>query len=221
MSIQRAENPVYARLPLRTHLVTEREDLVETVARYTAGLLAPGDAVVLSESMVAIAQGRAVLSSSVRPGWLARILCRLPQKHGSLATPQAMQLALEEVGPWRILLGVLAAGVGRLLGRRGWFYHVAGRELALIDDIAGTLPPYDRHVVLGPKDPQRLTEKIKERIGAEVAIVDVNDLGCVDVMAATSGIREEELRAALADNPAGNDDEQTPIVLLKRKKGRV
>ncbi|NLG84046.1 MAG: F420-0:Gamma-glutamyl ligase [Firmicutes bacterium] len=216
-----AGNSFYARLPLRTHLVTEREDLVETVARYTAGLVAPGDAVILSESMVAIAQGRAVLSSSVRPGGLARILCRFPQKHGSLATPQAMQLAIEEVGVGRILLGVLAAGIGRLFGRRGWFYLVAGRELALIDDIAGTLPPYDRHVVLGPKEPQRLVEKIKEKIGAEVAIVDVNDLGCVDVIAATAGIKEEELRMALADNPAGNDDEQTPIVVLKRRKGRV
>lgn len=207
----------YARLPIRTHLITEREDLVEVVARYTADLLAPGDAVVLSESMVAIAQGRAILSSAVRPGLLARLLCRLPQKHGSLATPQAMQLAIDEVGTWRILLGVAAAGVGRLLGRRGWFYLVAGRELALIDDIAGTLPPYDRHVVLGPKDPQALAERIKARIGVDVAIVDVNDLGCVDVMASTGGLDEGVLRAALADNPAGNDDQQTPIVVLKRK----
>ena len=202
---------------LRTHVIAPGEDLVQVVRRYAGDVADPGDVVALSESMVAIAQGRAILSASVRPGLLARLLCRLPQKHGSLATPQAMQLAIDEVGAWRILLGVAAAGVGRLLGRRGWFYLVAGRELALIDDIAGTLPPYDRHVVLGPKEPRALVERIKNRIGADVAIVDVNDLGCVDVMALTGGLDEGALRVALADNPAGNDDQQTPIVVLKRK----
>lgn len=206
----------YARLPVRTHLITERDDLVEVVARYTEGLVEPGDVVVLSESMVAISQGRAIVSASVRAGILARFLCHFPQKHGSLATPQAMQLALAEVGAWRILAGVAAAGLGRLLGRRGWFYLVAGRQLALIDDIAGTLPPYDRHIVLGPKDPQALARRIQGRIGVDVAIVDVNDLRCVDIMAYAGRLEPEAFRAALADNPAGNDDQQTPIVVLKK-----
>ena len=208
--------PVYARLPVRTRLITEHDDLVEVVAYYTEGLVQPGDVVVLSESMVAIAQGRAIVSSAIRPGLLARFLCRFPQKHGSLATPQAMQLAIDEVGSWRILGGVAAAGIGRLIGRRGWFYLVAGRGLALFDDIAGTLPPYDRHIVMGPKDPAGVVKRIKERIGADVAIADVNDIHCVDIMAYAGDLQEEAFRAALVDNPAGNDDQQTPIVILKR-----
>lgn len=210
------KKPVYACLPVRTRLITEHDDLVEVVAYYTEGLVQGGDVVVLSESMVAIAQGRAIVSSAVRPGVLARLLCRFPQKHGSLATPQAMQLAIDEVGAWRVLAGVAVAGVGRLLGRRGWFYLVAGRELALFDDIAGTLPPYDRHIVLGPKDPATVVKRIKERIGVDVAIADVNDIHCVDIMAYAGDLHEEAFRAALADNPAGNDDQQTPIVILKR-----
>ncbi len=208
--------PVYARLPVRTRLITEHDDLLEVVAYYTEGLVQPGDVVVLSESMVAIAQGRAIVSSAIRPGALARFLYRFPQKHGSLATPQAMQLAIDEVGSWRILAGVAAAGIGRLIGRRGWFYLVAGRELALFDDIAGTLPPYDRHIVMGPKDPAKVVRQVKERIGADVAIADVNDIHCVDIMAYAGDLQEEAFRAALTDNPAGNDDQQTPIVILKR-----
>lgn len=210
------KKPAYARLPVRTRLITEHDDLVEVVAYYTEGLVQPGDVVVLSESMVAIAQGRAIVSSAVKPCLLARFLCRFPQKHGSLATPQAMQLAIDEVGSWRILVGVAAAGVGRLLGRRGWFYLVAGRELALFDDIAGTLPPYDRHIVMGPKDPAKVVRQVRERIGVDVAIADVNDIHCVDIMAYAGDLREEAFRAALTDNPAGNDDQQTPIVILKR-----
>ncbi len=209
----------YARLPIKTHLITERDDLVEVVARYTDGLVAPGDVVVLSESMVAIAQGRAIVSSSVRPGLLARFLCRFPQKHGSLATPQAMQLAIEDVGRWHILAGVVAAGIGRLVGRRGWFFLVAGRHLGYVDDIAGTLPPYDRHIVLGPREPEALARRIQARIGADVAIVDVNDIHCVDIIAYAGRLEPEAFRAALTDNPAGNDDQQTPIVILRRLDG--
>ena len=207
----------YARLPVRTHLITERDDLVEVVVHYTEGLAAPGDVVVLSESMVAIAQGRAIISSTVKPGPLARFLCRFPQKHGSLATPQAMQLAIEDVGRWRIMAGAAAAGVGQLFGRHGWFFLVARQHLAYVDDIAGTLPPYDRHIVLGPKNPENLVERIRERIGADVAIVDVNDIHCVDIIAYAGSLNDKAFRAALFDNPAGNDDQQTPIVVLKRQ----
>ena len=210
---------VYARLPIRTHLITERDDLTEVVAYYTAGLAGPGDIAVLSESMVAIAQGRAVVYSEVRPGILARFLCRFPQKHGSLATPQAMQLAVNEAGHGRIILGAIAAGLGRILGRRGWFFCVAGRELAYIDDIAGTLPPYDRYIVMGPKDPSGLASAIKARIGADAIVADVNDIQKVDIIGYSGDLKALDMEAveqALRDNPAGNDDQQTPIVVLKR-----
>lgn len=210
------QDQVYARLPIRTHVITDQDDLVEVVAHYTAGLVKPGDVVALSESMVAIAQGRAIIYSSVRPSIIARFLCRFPKKHGSLATPQAMQLAIEDAGKLRVLAGAFAAGVGRLIGRRGWFFVVAGRHLAYMDDIAGTLPPYDRHIVLGPKNPDSLARRIHARIGADVAIVDVNDIRCVDVIAYAGRLEPMALRQALIDNPAGNDDQQTPIVVLKR-----
>jgi hypothetical protein len=125
-----------------------------------------------------------------------------------------MQVAMREVGTLRFLLGVAAAGLGRLVGRRGDFYRVAGRHLALIDDFAGTMWPYDRHIVLGPKDPQKVVERIKEATGAEAVITDVNDLGKVDILAATEGVEQEALVRYLKDNPHGNDDQQTPIVVL-------
>lgn len=71
----------YARLPVRTRLITERDDLVEVVAYYTEGLVQPGDVVVLSESMVAIAQGRAILSAEIKPGFAARLLCQIGRAH--------------------------------------------------------------------------------------------------------------------------------------------
>ncbi len=206
----------YRPLAIRTHVIAPGEDLVHVVRRYTADVADPGDVVALSESMVAIAQGRAVLPQSVRPRPLANVLRRFAHPDGSLATPAAMELALREAGTWRVLLAGAAAAAGRLFGIRGLFYRVAGHGLRFIDDIGGTLPPFDRYIVLGPRDADEVARRIKQGIGLDVLIVDVNDLGCVDVLAFTGTSDPAPLVEALRHNPQGNDDEQTPIVVLKR-----
>ena len=133
---------------------------------------------------------------------------------GSLAAPPSIQVAIEEVGTARFLLGVAAAGLGRLVGRRGDFFRVAGRELALIDDFAGTMWPFDRHIVLGPRNTQEVVDRIKKVTGVEAIITDINDIGKVDILAATDGVDVDEVANYLKDNPHGNDDQQTPIVVL-------
>jgi len=204
------------KIPIRTHVITPSDDIVEVVKRYAGEVAAPGDIVAVAESAVAIAQGRAVPSARVRYGWLAAFICRFAGKEGSLATPQAMQLAIQEAGVWRILAGCIAAALGRLVGRRGDFYRVAGRHLALIDDVAGTMCNYESFIVLGPQDPQRVAEAIKEKTGIDAVITDVNDARRVDILGASKGVDPKMVEEALLDNPFGNDDQQTPIVVLKK-----
>jgi len=212
-----ASGPIsFAPLPVRTHVIREGEDIVEIAQKYTEGIAVSGDVICLAETVVAISQGRAILPEKIRPGWLARFLSRFPGKDGSLATPPAMQLAIEEVGVPRILAGCAAAAVGKLLRKRGWFYIVAGRELAQIDDIAGTMYPYERHIILGPKKPEEVVRSIKGATGVDAAIADVNDMGCVDILAITNLRLIPAVEKALKANPFGNEDEQTPIVVLKR-----
>lgn len=206
---------IKARIPIRTHVITEHDDIVKVVKKYTGDIAEPGDIISVAESVVAIAQGRAILPGIVKVGFLARFLCRFPGKDGSLATPQAMQLAIVEAGTFKILLGAAAAFIGRLLGRRGDFYRVAGRNLALIDDVAGTMCPFDKHIILGHKNPQQVVDAVKEATGAEAVIVDVNYKRNVDVLASSSGVDADGLIKNLVDNPFGNDDQQTPIVILK------
>ncbi|MBC7342538.1 MAG: F420-0:Gamma-glutamyl ligase [Clostridia bacterium] len=211
-------------VPLRTHVVTARDDIADVARRYCHRIAAPGDALAISETVVAITQGRAILPETVRPRMLARFLCRFPDKDGSLATPAAMELAFQEVGTMRILKGAMAAAWGRLTGKRGRFFEVAGQELALFDDIAGTMAPFDRHIVMGPKNPDQVARQVKEVVGIDVCITDVNDRGCVDVLGLATDLEDpqaidalkHEIEAALKTNPGGNDDEQTPLVLLKR-----
>lgn len=207
------------KIPIRTRLITHHDDLAAVVHEYTRDVAEPGDVIVVSESVAAIAQGRAIPPEKVRPGRLARLLCRFAHKDGSLATPAAGQLAIQEAGTVRVLLGAAAALAGKALGRKGWFFIVAGRRLALIDDIAGTIPPYDTCIVLGPKEPAKLVARIKEVTGIDAAIADVNDLRRADILAMTGPLPAEELAACLADNPGGNDDQQTPIVIVRPVAG--
>ena len=67
--------------------------------------------------------------------------------------------------------------------RQGVFYAIA-RAASLTDDVTGTMPPFDKHIVFGPKDPDKVAEKIGSRTGCYGAVVaDVNDLkrSAVDV----------------------------------------
>jgi hypothetical protein len=45
-------------------------------------------------------------------------------------------------------------------------------------------------------------------------VVDVNDVFGAEIVASTEGVDEDWLRRSLEDNPAGNDDSMTPIVVV-------
>lgn len=62
-------------------------------------------------------------------------------------------------------------------------------------------------------------DAIRDRTGLEACIVDVNNLsrarGDFSVLAASSGVPIRAVKAAMLDNPGGNADEQTPIVVIR------
>ncbi len=207
-----------AKIPLRTHLITEKDDIVEVVWRYTKDVAEPGDLITVAESVVAITQGRAFLPEQIKPGVLAQILSRYTGRGGSLTSPASMQLVINEVGWWRAALGGVAALLGKIVGRTGDFYRVAGSQAALVDDVAGTMPPYHRYIVLGPKDADKVARAIKAKTGVDAVIVDANDLHKVDVLGASGPVDVSRVQKIMADNPAGNSEEQTPIVVVKNFK---
>src|SRR6188508_3425516 len=64
----------YLRLPVRTHIVTEEDDIAEVLARYAGEAVQPGDIIFVSEKVVAITQGRAIPVEKIRVSVLARLL---------------------------------------------------------------------------------------------------------------------------------------------------
>jgi hypothetical protein len=203
-------------LPIRTHLLTHLDDPAAIVKRYVLPHAQPGDIVTIGETPVALMQGRFHHPQDIRPGWLAKRLCYYFLPTSSLATACGMQTLVNISGAWRVLGAFLVGAVAKkILGKPGVFYQLAGDQARLIDDVTGTLPPYDQFIVLGPHNPQQVVNQIQQETGLAAAIVDVNDLRAVKVLAATADIRAGLLEQALISNPAGNADEQTPVVLIR------
>ncbi len=178
-------------------------------------MLQSGDVLTIGETPLAVMQGRYHHPETVRPSALARLLCRVFHPTSSLATACGMQTLIDLVGPARVLCAWLAGTALKLVGSKGWFYRLAGEQARLIDDVTGTTPPYDQTIVLGPDHPDAFCEQMARALGVGVAVVDVNDLGRVKVLAASRGCDEELLQRALRPNPAGNANERTPLVLVR------
>ena len=216
LSIRERELPEgLVALPIRTRLVARGDDLALLVAESTAGMVQSGDVVAISETALAIAQGRFIGAEYVRPSRLAYALARRAGAMATLSQPESMQLVIDRVGTPAVLGAVAAHVVGRMRGRRGVLYERLGEAIATIDGYTGTMPPYEQAIVLGPDDPDAFAHACAERLGAGCAVVDANDLRIAKVLGASAGVARETVEHALLGNPHGNSDQQTPIVILK------
>ena len=215
------EGERFARIPIRTKVVMPGDDLDAIVSEYAAGVVRPGDVLFVTEKIVAITQGRSFLLEEISPRGLARFLSRYVTRtpHGiGLGMPETMEMALRECGAPRILLAAAVSAVTKAFGRRGDFYRIAGDKARAIDGpTEGTMPPYDRAVVLGPERPREVAAHLKAMLdaGCEVAIVDINDLGGNILGSTLDRAAERRLVAILKDNPLGQGTESTPLGVIR------
>ncbi len=207
------------RIRVKTGLLTEADSVGAVVELAVRPKVQPGDIVTIAESPVAIMQGRAIPVSEIRPGFWASVLWRFVKKvrYGiGLRSPWSMQCAIEEVGAPRILRAAIAGAWGKLRGRSGDFYRVAGPQAAMIDaaHTSGVREFYE-YVIKGPKEPDQVAQAIKEQTGCESAVVDANDVFGCKVVGASNGLDAGLVEVAMADNPAGQGDAMTPVIVLR------
>lgn len=210
----------YARYPIKVRLVTIQDNNIEEVIKpYAVSHLEKGDVLFISEKVVAITQGRAYLTEDIRASIIARILSRFVTKNPAgigLAMPETMQLAIDECGLWKIFFAAAIAAFTKPLGIKGMFYRLAGEQAAAIDGpVPYAIPPYNKYITKGPKNPDDVAAKVAKMLNVSVAIVDANDLG-VEILGASQGVDRKMLKMALRDNPLGQSDEQTPIGILRK-----
>jgi hypothetical protein len=210
------EGRTFERVPVKTGVLMPGDDIAAAIREHAGDQLRAGDVVLVSESAVAIMQGRARDWRTIHPGrlarWMSDRVIRTSWGTG-LRSPYAMQYAIELSGTWRILLAGGAHLVGRLLGRKGWFYLVAGLNARMMDaeHTMGVAAFYEC-CIPAPADPPGTVRALRAAIGHDVAICDINDIAPAWCVASTlPKDRVRLLERSFDDNPLGQTDEQTPI----------
>ena len=203
-------------LPVPTRILTDRDDIIDCVEKYTRGKIGKDDVISVAESVVAITQGRIVRPEDLKISRVAQFCCRFIPDIGSLASPHGMQSLMNVEGKWRVAAALFAGFLGKIVGKSGLFYKWGGEQTALIDDVTGTMPPFDKVIVYGPAEPDQVAARIRDRVGAFGGMIaDVNDLKRSRVVGVSDGLNGELAAKLLLDNPFGNASQKTPICIIK------
>ena len=99
-------------------------------------------------------------------------------------------------------------------------YDMVGMEVTGLDGFyPDVFPVYGDYGIRIPENPSGVCNEIYEKTGVRAMIVDANDftrdiLGKGDNVTLT----DEQLCEIIRDNPAGQDDQCTPFILIRKKQ---
>lgn len=212
----------YARFPIKTHVITNNDIILDVCGKYAKPYLRDGDLLFISERIIAIMQGRAYPICDIKPSLLAKFLVKFVYKspYGiGLGSPWTMELAIREGGKLRIIFGAFFSAIAKVFGIKGVFYKFVGKNINAIDGPCSyTIPPYNKYAKLGPADPAKAAREIKNAVGNDVVIIDANDIGVAVLGKSREDIPDEFCKQVFGDNPLGQSSEQTPLCIVRRMR---
>ena len=214
----------WARHAIQTHFVTVGESYIDLMERYVKPVYQEGDILSMSEKVIAICQKRVVTEEELKPGFWAKLLSRFVHQTSAgpgMGLPIKMQFAINVCGLPKILWAAFRAAIDKLRGVHGTFYRIAGLEVSGLDGFYGEdIPEYEHMGVRIPENPAGVCDEIFQKTGIVSMIVDANDLN-VEMLGHCSQLKEsdEQLLDLIRDNPAGQDRQLTPFVLIRPVEG--
>ncbi len=217
-----AGGATYDRLAINTHFVERGESYVELIKKYVLPLWQEGDILSISEKIIGMCQNNVVEMKDVKLGWWAKNLSKFASRSAAgigMDEPYKLQLAIDLAGLPRILWACVCHVVGRLFGKKGVFYKVAGHEIAGIDGFysRSSFDVYKTMAILNPRDPNGVCAEIERETGVVCYLVDANDLTREILGApAEKPVADETFLEMIRDNPAGQSDELTPLIIIRK-----
>lgn len=213
----------YDRCAIRTHFIEIGEDYVELVERYVRPLWQEGDLLAIAEKIVSLCQNNVIPKSEVKVTRLAKFLSRFATQHNSagigVGDVYKMQYAIDLNGGPKVFFAAVCAGFGKLVGKKGIFYDMVGEEVRGLDGFyPDVFPVYGEYGIPLPKNPNGVCNEIKEKTGMSCMIIDANDF-TRDILGKSDDVKftDDQLCEMIQDNPAGQDDQCTPFILIRRK----
>ncbi|MBI2053803.1 MAG: F420-0--gamma-glutamyl ligase [Candidatus Staskawiczbacteria bacterium] len=206
---------------VKTHFIGVDDKFEDIVEKYVLPMSKTGDIVVLCQKIVSIIQKRIIYRKDVKVGFWARFLSKFVKKTPagfSVGNPLKMQLAINLAGLPKIMLAAFFGFLFKIFRIRGMFYRIAGHQISEIDGFYGeAYPQYREMGILGPEGCNLLCDNLKKRFNFSFAVADVNDLGG-NILGINKEAKEKEklLLDILKDNPAGQSNQQTPIIIIRK-----
>ena len=215
------EREKWARYPVKTRFITEKDNLEEILAEYVLPHLKNGDIVCFGDKIISIIQKRIVYRNDLKVGFWAKFLSKFAKKspHGfSVGNPLKMQVAINRAGLLRVIFSGTIGGISKLFGVSGNFYRLVGHQINQLDGFYGDVfPQYADMGMLGPVNCDNLCSQLREKYGFSFVIVDANDIG-QNILGKSPDLKgkEKTILEILKDNPAGQAGEMTPILILRK-----
>jgi len=215
---------IIERYAIKTHFVMPGEDLVEFVSKYALPIYEEGDILSIGEKVAGMCQNSVVHEEDIKVGFWARFLSRFASSSSAgvgVDEPRKMQLAINIAGLSRVLWAALCSGVTKLFGKKGVFYQIVGHNVVNIDGFYynSSFEYYKTTAVLSPNDPDSICEWVQNQTKIKCMITDANDFGA-KIMGKSSHIKEDKdsLSKYVIDNPSGQNDQLTPLILVRKKR---
>lgn len=213
-------NKQYRRKAIKTHFVKQGESYINIMQTYALPEYQEGDFISISEKIIALCQNRVVKKEDLKVGFWAKILSKFASRTSAgvgVGEALKMQYAINKVGLPKILYASVASAITKLFGKKGVFYEIVGQEVAGLDGFYNKV--WDEYGEIGiemPENPFGVCNEIKEKLGISCMLVDANDLG-QEILGFSDDLKEKEtfLKEFIKDNPAGQEKELTPIILMK------
>ena len=219
------EGVTYERYAIKTRFVNIGDDYVDFMREFALPHMQEGDFLSISEKIIALCQKRIVYRKDIHPGFWAKLLCKFvrvtPAGPGA-GTPYKMQLIIMLCGLPRVLFAAFCSAVTKLFGKKGVFYKVCGHDVDGIDGLIDYDISYKEYVdygILNPENPNGVCNEIYDQLGIPCMIIDACDLS-VSVLGKSRDmtLADNTLAEIMRDNPAGQDDQCTPIILVRPVK---
>jgi len=214
----------YDRYAIQTHFVEVNEDQAQLVERYVRPLYQPGYVLSFGAKVMAMCVGSVRTREQVKPGFWANLLWRFAGINSTgvgMHEPYKMQLTIDTCGLPRVLTAAALSALTKPFGIKGVFYRVCGKGVGGIDGFyyRSSFERYKNLALINPPEPQKLCDELAQTTGIPVVLMDANDIQR-DQLAKSKDfpLTDEQIQDAMRDNPSGQGDELTPLILIRPVK---
>ena len=214
----------YDRYAIQTHFVEVGENQADLVRKYVLPIAQEGDLLAFGAKVMAMCTKNVKTRDEVKPGFWANLLWRfagITVTGVGMHEPYKLQLVIDMVGLPRVLLGAAVAAVTKPFGVHGLFYKICGQGVGGIDGFyfRSSFDRYKQLALINPPNPVELCDALEKECGIPVVLMDANDIEqnqlgkCSDFP-----LTDDEIQDAMRDNPCGQGDELTPLILIRPLK---